>query len=52
MYLFGSRARGTHQPSSDIDLAIDAGRKLDFLEVAQARNVLGYLLYRAENRCS
>jgi predicted nucleotidyltransferase len=28
IYLFGSRARGTHRPTSDIDLALDAGREL------------------------
>lgn len=40
IYLFGSRARGTHKVTSDIDIALDAGRKLDMLELAQARNVL------------
>ena len=25
IYLFGSRAKGTNQPSSDIDIAIDCG---------------------------
>lgn len=25
IYLFGSRARGTHSPSSDVDLAVDIG---------------------------
>lgn len=40
IYLFGSRARGTHRETSDIDLAIDAGRKLTIHEIAQARNVL------------
>ncbi|HEV2917355.1 MAG TPA: nucleotidyltransferase domain-containing protein [Candidatus Babeliales bacterium] len=43
IYLFGSRARGTNRPTSDIDLALDAGRPLSFLEVAQARNVLDVL---------
>jgi predicted nucleotidyltransferase len=47
IYLFGSRARGTNRPTSDIDLALDAGRKLSFLEIAQARNVLD-TLYMAE----
>ncbi|EKD48547.1 MAG: hypothetical protein ACD_64C00261G0006 [uncultured bacterium] len=28
VYLFGSRARGTHQSGSDIDLAVDAGKKV------------------------
>lgn len=40
IYLFGSRARGTFRETSDIDIAIDAGRRLSFLELAQARNVL------------
>lgn len=38
--LFGSRARGTHRPTSDIDIALDAGRKLGTLEIAQAQNIL------------
>lgn len=40
IYLFGSRARGTHRPGSDIDLAIDCGRKLSFQEIGRARGVL------------
>jgi predicted nucleotidyltransferase len=28
IYLFGSRARGTHRPSSDIDIALDAGKQI------------------------
>lgn len=40
VYLFGSRARGTNRLASDIDLALDVGRQLSFLEVAQARTVL------------
>lgn len=28
VYLFGSRARGTNNPGSDIDLAIDANQKI------------------------
>ncbi|HEX2978548.1 MAG TPA: nucleotidyltransferase domain-containing protein [Candidatus Babeliales bacterium] len=43
IYLFGSRAKGTHRPSSDIDLALDAGRQLSFLEIAKAKNVLDAL---------
>jgi uncharacterized protein len=30
VYLFGSRARGTHQPGADIDLALDMGKPIDF----------------------
>jgi len=40
IYLFGSRARGTAKEFSDIDLTIDTGKKLNFLEIAKARNVL------------
>ena len=40
IYLFGSRARGDHTDRSDIDIAIDVGRKMDFREVAKARGVL------------
>ncbi len=29
VYLFGSRARKTHRQGADIDLAIDAGKKVD-----------------------
>ena len=29
IYLFGSRAQKTHELGSDIDLALDAGEKLD-----------------------
>ncbi len=47
VYLFGSRARGTNRPTSDIDLALDAGRKLSLNEIQQARNVLD-TLYIAE----
>ncbi|MBX6423900.1 nucleotidyltransferase family protein [Thermosulfurimonas sp. F29] len=28
--LFGSRARGSHRPGSDFDLAVEGGQKLDF----------------------
>lgn len=40
IYLFGSRARGTHKPYSDFDLAFDAGRKISGLEIVQAKNVI------------
>lgn len=29
VYLFGSRARNTHQEGADIDLALDCGQKLN-----------------------
>jgi predicted nucleotidyltransferase len=33
VYLFGSYAHGTNKPGSDIDIAIDAGRKLTLSEL-------------------
>lgn len=30
VYLFGSRARQTHREGADIDIALDAGAKIDF----------------------
>ncbi|HSC25025.1 MAG TPA: nucleotidyltransferase domain-containing protein [Candidatus Babeliales bacterium] len=43
IYLFGSRARGTHTERSDIDIAIDIGRKLEIDEWAIADGVLAGL---------
>jgi len=40
VYLFGSRARGDNRESSDIDLALDFGRKLTTQEIARARRVV------------
>ncbi|MEX2438094.1 MAG: nucleotidyltransferase domain-containing protein [Candidatus Babeliales bacterium] len=40
IYLFGSRARGSHQPRSDIDIALDAGEPIDRLRLAEIRTVL------------
>lgn len=40
IYLFGSRARGDHTERSDIDIAIDLGRQMEFREIARARGVL------------
>ena len=40
IYLFGSRARGTERPESDIDIAIDNGARIPFLELAKARNII------------
>ncbi|QQR48876.1 nucleotidyltransferase domain-containing protein [bacterium] len=41
IYLFGSRARGTNQEFSDIDIALDAGKKLRRADVGEARDMLG-----------
>lgn len=43
IYLFGSRARGTHRPESDIDIALDAGRQLSLTELARAQRLLDAL---------
>ena len=40
VYLFGSLARGTDKPSSDVDLAIDAGRRLELRERTMALNII------------
>lgn len=43
IYLFGSFARGDQRPGSDIDLALDAGKKIDILEISRAREILAIL---------
>ena len=43
IYLFGSRARGTHNERSDIDIAIDAGRLLTMSERGQLNNMIDAL---------
>jgi predicted nucleotidyltransferase len=40
IYLFGSRARKKHRPMSDIDLALDGGKRLDHYDLLKARNML------------
>ncbi len=40
IYLFGSYARNKQTSTSDIDLAIDTGKKLDFLEIERIRNII------------
>ncbi|QQR49265.1 nucleotidyltransferase domain-containing protein [bacterium] len=40
IYLFGSRATGQHHAHSDIDLALDAGKKLDRLVVGEVKDLL------------
>lgn len=42
IYLFGSRARKTHHPGSDIDIALDAGIVLD-------RGIIGEIKEEIEN---
>lgn len=38
--LFGSRARGTNSPGSDIDLALDIGEPIQLSEMARIRRTL------------
>lgn len=38
--LFGSQARGDYTERSDIDLALDIGRKITILELAQLQNII------------
>jgi uncharacterized protein len=38
--LFGSRARGDDSHGSDVDIALDAGRKIEFVAVGEVRDVL------------
>jgi predicted nucleotidyltransferase len=40
IYLYGSRARGTHGEWSDIDLALDAEKPLNKLDVGEVRDVM------------
>lgn len=48
VWIFGSRARGDHRPSSDIDLAVDLpGQDASFAAVAGAIEDLG-LVYRVD----
>jgi len=39
IYLFGSRARGTHSERSDIDIAIDDGKPMRPRRVGEANNM-------------
>jgi predicted nucleotidyltransferase len=43
IYLFGSRARKTNRPTSDIDLALDVGRVLSLTEMGPMRNIIDAL---------
>ncbi len=40
IYLYGSRARGTHRETSDIDIALDAGKPLDPHDIYELKDVL------------
>lgn len=36
IYLFGSRATGSAKPTADIDIAVDMGEEIDYLEIDRA----------------
>ncbi len=40
IYLFGSRARGTQDKGSDIDIAIEADKKLELVDIGEIRDVI------------
>lgn len=40
IYIFGSRAKGTHSQWSDIDLALDSGIKLAMRDIGEITNLL------------
>lgn len=40
IYLFGSYATGRARPGSDVDIALDAGQRLDKVVVGEVREVL------------
>ncbi len=40
IYLFGSRARGSHKRYSDIDIALDAGKPLENVDVDEVKCML------------
>lgn len=40
IYLFGSRAQGTHRKTSDIDVAVDVGKQILRRDIGEARDML------------
>lgn len=50
IYLYGSRARGTHREWSDIDLALDLGRPINLYFLGEAKDVLkeSRIFYKVE----
>ena len=40
IYLYGSRARGTYTQGSDIDIALDIGKKIPRIDVGEIRDML------------
>ncbi len=43
IYLFGSYARGTNRIGSDIDIALDVGRPLSFVEINKVARLMDAL---------
>ena len=43
IYLYGSRARSTNSPFSDIDLEIDTGEKLPIIELDEIKSVINHV---------
>jgi len=50
IYLFGSRARGTHSEKSDIDIAIDEGKPVRPRRIGEANNMFAEsnILYKID----
>ncbi len=40
IYLYGSRARGTHDEISDIDIAVDIGKKIPIEKLGEIKSIL------------
>ncbi len=40
IYLFGSRARKTHKPFSDIDLAVEETQKIPFEKIGELKSIM------------
>ena len=40
IYLFGSRAAGTYDETSDIDIAVDTGEKINPQKIYELQNIL------------
>lgn len=40
IYLFGSRARGTDDKGSDIDILIESNKKLELVDIGEIRDVV------------
>jgi len=40
IYFFESRARGTHSPLSNVDIAVDAGEELPLVAIDEAKSIM------------